>query len=78
MKSVTRAGLWLAALGLALAPSARSAVMTGNAQVSSGTAPYNVSYTLAQDMSSMTISLWLGMIPSSSQPNMSSISCSLA
>jgi hypothetical protein len=49
--------------------------MTGNAQVSSGTAPYNISYTLAQDVSSMTINIrkssdksLVATIPSSSIP----------
>lgn len=57
MRMKARAGLWLTALGLALAPPARSAVMTGNVVVSSGAAPYSISYILAQQAATMTVKI---------------------
>lgn len=57
MKMKARAGLWLVALGFALAPPSKAAVMTGNVTVSSGAAPYSISYILAQQAATMSVKI---------------------
>lgn len=58
MRVLRRAGLGLAALGLLVsATGVRAAVSTSTARVSSGAAPFNISYILAQDATAMTINI---------------------
>lgn len=58
MKVFRRAAFGLATLGLlAMCAGVRAAVMTTTARVSSGAAPFNISYALAQDADTMTINI---------------------
>lgn len=54
----SRAGVWLAALGLlVMNAGVRAAVMTANIQVASGSATHAIGYVLAQDVTSMTVKI---------------------